>query len=354
MSVYNKNGVNLEAIYDILGDELQEAYDVDGANVYTAGYSINNVVSYFRTPTLEMADTIDSLNDDWQTIIFVTDQHGFSNRQNSQAVALYLLANTKAKMIVLGGDYSSSQWSEDEYSLCMRPYLNSDYMENIYAVLGNHEVLVEGNRELSVPRIYNDFVEDKEVQGNKAQLYYYVDDTENKTRFMFLNTSEATPLSMSDTQLQWIETNTTLPDTDWSIIVFAHENIIAQSYANYNNFIVGSNQDRPGGKQNERIQNALGNSNGSAIGYFCGHQHIDLVSYVVSNNKKIYESTLLCDRFENNQYFDDPSLYPENNRQALTVTEQVLSVVSFNTKTKDVVIRRLGAGRNQIMSYNYA
>jgi hypothetical protein len=37
-----------------------------------------------------------------------------------------------------------------------------------------------------------------------------------------------------------------------------------------------------------------------------------------------------------------------------TISEQAVSVVSINTTTKDVVIRRIGAGRNQTLSYNYA
>lgn len=357
MKVYNKSGNEVTDIYNVSGNSLDTAYNFNGNDSYTKTYSINNVVPYYRTPVQEMKQTIDGLSDDWQSLVFVTDTHGSANKQHSQAMALYLLANSKAKMIVLGGDYSSGGWTLSQYSNYMSPYLNSGYMDDIYAVLGNHEAFSNSERQQSTPQIYQDFLSNKTVQGVPESLYFYVDDTQNKTRFMFINTSDYKQYDISDNQLAWIRTNSVLPSSEWSLIVFGHENIIAQSISNYNLYIVGQgtpSESDVSKKRHIMLQNAIMNSNGNVIGYFCGHQHIDLVSNVTIDGRKLYEATLLCDKFENDNYYsNNPELYPENDRVVGTNTEQAISVISFNTKTKDVVIRRIGAGRNQTMTYNY-
>ena len=136
MAVYNMNG-NESNAYSLNGTQLQSAYDINGNDILS--YSINNVVSYFRDRTLEVAGEINQLSDDWTSFIFITDQHGTKNKDHSQAISLYLLDNTPCTMIVLGGDYSRETWSKTEFDNHMRPYVESPLIDKIYAIFGNHE-----------------------------------------------------------------------------------------------------------------------------------------------------------------------------------------------------------------------
>ena len=358
MSIYNISGVALHCIYNRAGSEVNAAFDSNGNAVDFDHYSIENVVSYYRQETQSIKNEINALGEDWQTVIHITDTHGVGNKQNSQAIGLYLLANTTAKMIVLGGDYSANDWSLAEYNQYMTPFFESDYIDNIYAVFGNHEAFSDSSRNQSMPQIYQDFMTGKNVVGIPENLYFYFDDVNKKTRFMFINTSETHQYNLSDTQIEWIAANAILPSAEWSIVVFGHENIIEQSISNYNIWIVGQgtpSQTDVNKKRHIMIQNAIMASNGHVVGYFCGHQHIDLVSYKTIDDRKLYEATLMCDRFENSYYYsDNPELYPETDRVAATSSEQALSVISFNTKTKNVIIRRIGAGRNKTMAFQYS
>ena len=94
------------------------------------------------------------------------------------------------------------------------------------------------------------------------------------------------------------------------------------------------------------IISAIKECNGKVIGYICGHQHVD----ITGKWSGIQQTTLLCDKFENTNYYDGISV---TNRESGKVTEQAVSVVSINSKTKQVVIRRIGAGRNSTISYYY-
>ena len=95
----------------------------------------------------------------------------------------------------------------------------------------------------------------------------------------------------------------------------------------------------------EDVTNALSSTNGTIIGYFCGHEHCDLIQVV---NNKFYEVILLNDNCSKDTTFSEitnPDRIPE------TESEQAVSVVSINTETGDVDIKRIGAGEN--LTYNY-
>lgn len=339
MGLYNINGASINTAYDKTGTIAESAYDVNGNVVFpdtSEKYSINNVVSYFRQDTLSVAAEIDNLSDQWHTFVYITDPHGSANKQHSQAIALYLLDNTAAKMIVLGGDYSASNWDKTQYDTYMTPFRNSGLSGKIYAVFGNHETY-GGGTAVAKQSIYTDFLADKSnIVGSPQDIYYYLDDTTNKIRYMFINTSDEGETTLSQTQLAWITSNVVLPAFDWSLLVIGHVNLLKIANVTYMNESNGS-----------AVVSAIGNCNGTIIGYLCGHQHIDYCEQLGD----FQHTTITCDRFENSNYYDGISI---TNRVVGTNTEQSVSTVSINPITKNVVIRRVGAGRNRIISYSYA
>lgn len=338
MSVYDIAGNALGSVYGVDGTTLEKAYDIDGAEIFSSDkYSIENVQTYFREPTLSVSNAINGLSDDWQSFVFITDTHGSGNKQHSQAIGLYLLDNAPVSMICLGGDYSVSSWSKTEYDTYMAPYLNSGMVDKIYALFGNHETYGGGTTEAK-QSIYNDFLKDKpHLVGQMANNYYYFDDSVRKIRYVFLNTSDGgSQYVMSASQISWISQNVVLPSSEWSLVVFGHVTLNDMGIPTYSNESNGAD-----------VVSAISNCNGTIIGYICGHQHID----TIYNDGSMTHVTLQCDKFENTNYYSGVSV---TDRVAGTVSEQAVSVISFNTKTKQVVIRRIGAGRNQTMSYSYS
>lgn len=336
MSVYNVSGNQLGSVYSKDGSALPTAYGIDGTVVFGGqGYPIENVQSYFRTETLSVADAVNDLSDEWQTFVFITDPHGSGNKQHSQAIGLYLLDNTSASMIVLGGDYSVSNWDKTQYDTYMSTFLNSGLVGSIYAIFGNHETYGGGTAEAKAS-IYNDFLKDKSnISGQLAENYYYLDNTAKKTRYMFINTSDGGETTVSSSQLSWISRNVVLPASDWSLVVLGHVNLAQMAGVTYMNESNGS-----------AVISAINNCNGTIVGYICGHQHIDYCEKIGA----FQHTTIICDKFENSNYYAGISV---TDRVIGTDSEQAVSTISINTTLKQVVIRRIGAGRNRTLSYTY-
>lgn len=354
MAIYSLNGTELLSAYSVQGAELDEAFNLGGNSIFqrqgSQEYDISNVPQYFRSDVLAMADEIDALSDDWQTFMFITDSHNPQNMKHSQSIALYLLANSNADKIILGGDFINGAWNKTYYDEYVAPYLNSSFMASIYAVMGNHETNGAGSYPASSQAIYNGFLQGKSwLNGDLQNNYYYFDDSDRKVRWMFLNTSTKEPTDTSagmsatviDAELDWIIANVQLPSAEWSLILFAH--IPVYRYSGNITFTAPMvNADD--------VRAAINRCNGEVIGYFCGHEHVN----AISDTGSFWQTVITCDRFENSQWY--PTSFTD--RVEGTNTEQSVAVISFNTKTKSVLIRGVGGGFgegvvNSRMNYTY-
>ena len=101
-------------------------------------------------------------------------------------------------------------------------------------------------------------------------------------RYMIINTSDNSEANTTDEQLEWITESVKLPSDDWKLIVFGHIDI------NQNDLITKDWKS----PKSEEITNALSSTNGTLVGYFCGHEHFDSIQKV---NDKFYEIVLLND-----------------------------------------------------------
>lgn len=338
MALYNINGALIESIYTVSGSLITSAYDVNGSSLQidsSKKYSIENVASYFRQSTETIKEKINKLpKDKWESFIFITDTHGSGNQQHSQAIALYLLDNTDCSMIVLGGDYSLSSWSETEFKKYMNVYKNSGLNNDIYALFGNHETYPTGSDSATKAKalIYDYFLKNKIQVIGSPDIYYYIDNYNKKIRYMFLNTSDSSQYVMSNSQIEWIRNNVILNDNTWSLLVFGHVNL--------NNFGITSSEMINSTESNaSNIISAINNCNGKIIGYICGHQHIDMTKKVGN----FQHTTLQCDKLETKNYYPGISFI---NRASGEITEQAVSIISINQEEKQVIIRRIGAVRN--------
>lgn len=334
MPMYKTSGVKAFRQWDNQSVEKTYSYDSSGnVLIDNSEYTIDNVVSYYRTPLLNMCTEISALSSDWQNVIFLTDTHGSANKQHSQAMAIYMLEHvSNIDFIHLNGDFSNDTFDLTQYNTFMAPFLSRKTALKTYAAHGNHETY-GSQASLAMPQIAEDFLLPKDnVHGNLARTYYYFDNVEKKTRWMVINTSEDSAYSITRAHRLWIEENVQLPDTDWHLVVMGHVNLWDCG---------GITTQNENGATN--IINAILSTNGNLVGYICGHQHIDHTG----STGQLQQMTLMCDRFENTNYYDGLS-YTE--RVADTVNEQALTILSLNTKTRSVVARRIGAGWSDIIA----
>lgn len=334
MPMYKTSGVKAFRQWDNQSVEKTYSYDSSGnVLIDNSEYTIDNVVSYYRTPLLNMCTEISALSSDWQNVIFLTDTHGSANKQHSQAMAIYMLEHvSNIDFIHLNGDYSNDPFDLTQYNAFMAPFLSRKTALKTYAAHGNHETY--GNQaSFAKPTIADDFLYPKDnLHGNLEKTYYYFDNVDKKTRWMVINTSDSSAYSVSSEQLGWISDNVTLPASDWHLVVIGHVNLWDCG---------GITTQNENGATS--IINAILSTNGNLVGYICGHQHIDHTG----NTGQLQQMTLMCDRFENTNYYDGLS-YTE--RVADTVNEQALTVLSLNTNTRSVVARRIGAGWSDIVA----
>ena len=306
-----------------------------------------SVVSYYKDLTSSMRSLIANRNDNWYNFIFVTDPHSNDNAMHSQDIALYLLRNTpNISMMVLNGDYCRDGWDDGYYNQYMTPYLNCEVKSKIYATVGNHDF---GH----VNRIMTDFLAGKNVKTNNINNgYYYFDDTSRKLRVMFLNTSDDTWLSVGSTQLEWIRTNVQLPGTDWKLIVIGHVNLDPLDL----DTLHPSDPWSMSLSNGEAVKETIATCNGTIVGYFSGHQHLDRSDDITSGQRTFRQTMLLCDRLEDGStYYGSEYSYE---RQPATTTEQAISVISVKFKGDDpqVVVSRIGArsgSATTVVSYTY-
>lgn len=357
MALFNVNGTELTQAYNKKGKIIKEGYNYKEESVYSDSskkYSINNITdSYFKTAVNNVAQKINSLSEeDWESFIFITDPHGNGNQQKSQAIALYLLDNTNISMIVLGGDYYLNYWGQ--YDNQFEDYLDplKDNI-NVYALFGNHETYNKGSYNNKY-YLYDYFLKNKTwLKGQPEKLYYYFDDNDKKIRYVFLNTSDCSQYVMTSKQIDWLRsTVSTLPNSDWSLLVFGHVNL--------DTFDIDSDIIRGSTELNaSNIISAIDQCNGTIIGYICGHQHIDMTKKVGN----FQQTTLQCDKLETRDYYPGISFVDRSENDA---TKQAVSIISINQKEKQVIIRRIGAARANntriddeldnsiVMSYSYA
>lgn len=292
---------------------------------------IIDIVSYYQKHTLDVAEEINALSDEYVSFVIVTDTHGTKNKNNSQNIIRYLLKNTKANRLFHLGDSVSVTWEESDYKLYFNSFNNCK--EQVFFALGNHEMSSATN---DVSVIYEDLLLDKYyLHGSPDRFYYYFDDIDKQIRYLVINTSDSAYNDVTDEQITWISESVNLPSNDWKLVVFGHMDIMP------NDPITGDWISHKA----EDVTNALSSTNGTIIGYFCGHEHCDLIQVV---NNKFYEVILLNDSCGKDTTFSEIT-NPE--RIDGTESEQAVSVVSINTITGDIDIRKIGAGEN--LTYNY-
>lgn len=335
---YDVNGNEMSAGYSVSGEMLTRGYDVNGnpIDAVVAPFTIDNVVSYYQQPTLDMVDEINALSDDILPFVVLTDTHTQNNTKHSQAIATYLVKNSKANRLFYLGDISWNLWVQDEYTTFFEP-LKTYLANQTYVTIGNHEFFGNSSYD-NLQVIYTDFLARKgNLNGNPQHFYYYFDDPVYKVRFIFINTADGGSNAVTSAQKTWLNSALSSITSGWKVVLFGHHDIMP------NDPITGKWISSSA----SYLSNLIGSCAVPVIGYFCGHEHLDRV---VKINNKFYQVTLLNDCATKGT--DTSIVNPDRTRG--TVAEQAVSIVCANLTTGAVEIKRIGAKNPDIdLSYNF-
>ena len=274
--------------------------------------------------------------DPWVSAVVITDTHGSRNSGNSASLVRYLLEHSTADRCLWLGDLSE-HWFDDEgaqyqsYAKDLKPCA-----DQVYVTVGNHDRQVSGKySRKKVEVVYKDFLEKKaaagQLQGEPENFYYYMDDPVRKLRWLMLNTSNisASQYHMSDVELNWIAEALCLPDPDWSVVIFGHEDIDVNANQPYSS------------KDGEQLSELIAGCNGHVVGYICGHEHLDL-------------QTLAEEGFYQTILTSDAIMPGQKGRKSGTASEAAVTVMSINTATGEVRFHRIGASLDEsVQGYNY-
>lgn len=332
-------------------------------------FSIENVKGCFQERVLAVAEELnmfEGVSEKITHFIFITDMHedatrkyssSVSNYNASQAIAMYLVANTSADKIILGGDYCVDEWCEEDYKGYVTPFIENGFADYVYPVSGNHERMLGkyfDKDESAFPdsgfagaqaraAICNDFLLSKtNIVGNIEEGYYYLDDTFRKMRLLFINTSDQSKYSMSDNQLRWLGKKALVPpnrDNTWTLVVFGHVNILPAVLTD------GTTTNSVEEKNGNKIEEVIATWPGNIAGYFCGHQHLDSI---YKSARDIHHVVSYCDKFTAPSSGEWYKTNKPTVREPNGYTSQAVTVVSINPDGYGVTVRRIGAGANRL------
>ena len=246
--------------------------------------------------------------------IFITDQHLEQNRNAGQSPALikYISDNTKVNKLFSGGDVKVG--SKAEYAELMSKAFSGE----IHYVIGNHEYDIT---ETDAILFYEYDINKKEQVGNSQRHYYYVDNPQQKMRYVVLNPFAADESGNSngwdEEQNEWLKNAALNVESGWGIIIIIH-------YM----WSLGWKDD---------IQSAIDDysGNGEIIAVFNGHLHHDEIKYTAGGTPCI---GVTCDK-----YYSTNDTLMNVERKLGTITEQAFDVVIVDRTARKLHCVRIGA-----------
>jgi hypothetical protein len=284
--------------------------------------------------------------------VFITDEHApQQNQMRSPALIRRLADMVHIPVVFSGGDIDHS----GELTYVFSDALRECFDGKIYHAVGNHDFL-HGNTGASL--YYDIGVYNTDQVGSQDHHYYYVDNPEQKVRYIVLAAYAESEKTMNPTtgtgenatggytpeQKAWLdkalstdhEHGGTLPD-GWDVIAITHYFYMVRWPADG---VIPVNM-----ADGYRFAQAL-SDNPSTIAIFQGHTHLDRIinnSYgiptanppiVIRNDLPFIVTS--CDKNIPN------SEYTVVNRATGTIYEQLFDVVIINRSTKKIHLVRIG------------
>lgn len=266
---------------------------------------------------------------------FITDIHWEMNARNSPALISYLSDNCALHKIFNGGDVANASLLQ-----VYKKYRKS-VDGKVYHVAGNHDWFSPTNGKdlyYCMDSANNDQI------GDAFGHYYYVDNVQQKIRYVVLNgfsredSSSAITSAYSADEIAWFGSEAlSLPAPEWDVIVFTH-------------FLRTTSVSITGGSDIETAIatfNADVSHSGKILAVFQGHTHWDAVYHTTSGVPVI---TTTCDKWD---LSNESELSQEQPGRVLgTISEQAFDVVVLNRAEQKFTCVRIGAlAQNNVDKY---
>lgn len=295
---------------------------------------------------------------------FFTDYHTLQNAGYTPKILKYVRNKADIGFIICGGDILTTHTKAEAIEILQR-YQSDFEGVNLFTLFGNHDqnpYASSATDKLTnyeyYPFLFKNTERNPAVTMTKY-AYYYLDNTIQKIRYIFLNTRYSyTQFSIDKTQAQWfIDTLNAVPD-GYGVVVLTHMffGTVNEDYTLTMDGIGTRIKEICDGYVNRATGTSAGiepaynvaydftNAHGSMICIITGHTHND---YTLVSSAGYPIICCVSDAYEaSNQN-------PAYTRTAGTVTEQAIDVFFIDTTAKTIKAVRIGSGETS-RSWSYS
>ena len=282
--------------------------------------------AYIESKATRIKHLIQSCASEGDIFIFITDEHWSSNQKNSLPLISYLEKNVNIPRLFSGGD------EEDGHDGDFCKAISKAFHGRIYHAVGNHEY----KNSTTGSQLYYDFdIFNNDQIGNMDRHYYYVNNYQQKIRYIVLNffglkeTKPNTIQPYDQEQLDWLKNHALNVETGWTILIITHML-----------YKIIKAEDKWGisliAEDCMRILDEY-NGNGTIAAIIQGHTHRDRIAMTKTGIPIIITT---CDKniiARTDNFIDIRVVRPTG-----TIREQAFDVIILNKKEKTITAVRVG------------
>lgn len=301
---------------------------------------------HLATKTSEIYDAMSSAGWNKSAFLWYHDTHWTYSWQMSPLVLRYLSENTPINKTIFGGDIVDAESDDPNEMLYLHQWRSMiRELPNHHSVPGNHDDGNNPDNRFSDEYIYGFLLaaeETPDVVRSDSGLYYYIDDVNEKTRYLYLDTATYDGnIAWNSTQQEWLKKTLLSTPESWHIVAIAH---IWRDV----DYTVTPHVDSgfsAGGKWCLDLFDAFNARNGEfancsgqvefAIG---GHTHVD-GDFVSDGGIPVILT-------------EADSMYVRSGLECAqgTITEAAVSAIVANYTDRTVSVIRAGRGENRVVS----
>lgn len=282
----------------------------------------------------KIRNNILAIGDHGVAFTFITDQH---EQMKCGNLINRVCQEVKGDMLVNGGDIINGGTDKAANVDLMRNLMNGIPNQKQFVIRGNHDANSNfsgsaASNEITDSEFYGLCMKpvEKDVVSN-GKLYYYVDNANQKVRYIFLDTGAPDDVVIPDEQITWMTARITELTADWTVVIFAH-----QMYTSINDI-------DPSGEKIIEALNAI-QSGGKIACVISGHTHKDQ-SYMTDGGYPVIITTAL------NAWQESTTQGAVLERTWGTTTEFAFDVFFIDTASKSIHLTRIGAGTDRSFTY---
>lgn len=338
--------------------EAQKAQARENIGITDTG--INNIPDYWQ---IALDEGVDAINEAMEnagrnksSFLWYHDAHWPDNSRQAPILLKYLQDHTAINKVNYGGDIINTETAESrddwDYVYEWRDAVRG--LKNHHSVLGNHDNDIPGLNTDKAIYAYLMASEETPDIVRGGDFYYYIDDVNEKTRYIYLDTSMCTTLTNQGNPLAvqfLVEALKSTPEK-WHIVPISH---IWFLYDDYNTPKVGQIPDYCQqlfdvfDAYNEKSSSSV-TVNGTVVSYdftsavgkveFCigGHTHVDMD---FTTNGGIPVILTEADKYETRGGY---SCAPG------TIGESAVDGIIADYDAKKISVIRVGRGESRVVS----